>query len=145
MITIAVTHNSKGKEYKIFRGLLTWHSPYFAAALNPDGGFIDSGKDSLALEYSHDLFDAFYCWLYTGRLKDPDQTYSSINLLCRVWIFAEYHGIPELGNKALDLLHARCVATRQRPYSCIEYVWDNTTEDSKLRAFITGIAAFTSL
>jgi hypothetical protein len=141
IVTILMKEDNDGKEYKIFRELLMWHSSYFAAAFDHDGGFANLNEEALEMEYSHELFYAFYCWLYTGRPKDPtdepinpNDIYLDLVLLCEVWIFADCRGIPELGNRAIDTLHKRCVATWQAPCSTIKYVYEITREELRLRA-----------
>lgn len=142
MITIVVKDGDESKEYKIFRKLLMWHSAYFTAALDREGGFAEAGAEVLQLEYSHQMFDAFYCWLYTGRLKDrpsdmtdPNDVYLHNLVLSEIWLFADCRGIPQLGNSAIDMLHERYVATWRVP-TIVKYVYDNTTEASKLHAYL---------
>jgi hypothetical protein len=50
-----------------------WHSSYFAAAfdLTNSAAFTDIDKDGLTLDENPDVIEAFYCWLFIGRLKDP--------------------------------------------------------------------------
>ena len=68
------------------------------------------------------MFDVFHCWLHTGTLKEVDQSVGSgvpkledlylPNLtLCKVWVFADFRGIPILGNCAIDALHERALST----------------------------------
>ncbi|KAH6642957.1 hypothetical protein C7974DRAFT_113256 [Boeremia exigua] len=142
MTTIVVTDADIDKEYKIFRTLLMWHSSYFAAALEPNSVLAPSGGKALKLECSHEVFDAFYCWLYIGKLKDSvvestecNDIYLSGFLLCKIWVFADCRGIPELGNRAIDMLHERCVAAWQTP-GRIAYIYENTTVGSKLRDYL---------
>ncbi|KAF3036610.1 hypothetical protein E8E11_002366 [Didymella keratinophila] len=143
MITIVVRDNNKTKGYKVFRKLLMWHSSYFTRALNPSSRFISEQEKSITLEYSHQLSNAFYCWLYTGRLKDPvenaagkTQVYLDPALVCEILLLAYCRGIPELGNSAIDMLHECYVATWNTPNTCITYIHSNTVAIFLLRSFI---------
>lgn len=60
-------------------------------------------------------------------------------LLCRIWVFADFRGISELGNAVVDMLHGRTVATMVMHASCISYVYKNTTGSSKLRAYLVHL------
>lgn len=188
----------------MFRGLLIWHSSYFAAALDPSNELLEGesnvleqeskddvleqeGKDNVleqegegsslkqegesnsldqegkgsaleqesksnALELEEEIavFDAFYCWVYTGQLKDPfmpqdptapqtrsvDDVYLPAITLCKIWVFADFRGIPGLGNAAINMLHERIAGIWQRPNDIIRYIYENTTKESKLRDFI---------
>jgi hypothetical protein len=94
--TVNIRDGDKRKDYNISRGLLTWHSAYFAAALDPNGGFVKIDSNTIELEESIEVFDAFYCWLYTSKLKDtpttsvkaPDDLYLLYEDLNKIWIFA---------------------------------------------------------
>jgi hypothetical protein len=92
LITVKIYDGNKLEEYQICRGLLTWHSAYFAAALDPNGGFVDDGSNTIELEESIEVFDAFYCWLYTSKLKEtpttpaesPDDLYLAYKVLNKI-------------------------------------------------------------
>jgi hypothetical protein len=94
-VTITIRDGVRSKEYRVFRSLLTWHSSSCAAALSPTGVFRDRGASSLEFIENVEVFDAFSCWLYTGKL---DETAGPIRIgcpphfspltLCGIWIFA---------------------------------------------------------
>jgi hypothetical protein len=46
---------------------------YFVAALDPESNFAKSEESALEVSNRHKVFDAFQCWLYTGRVKDPPE------------------------------------------------------------------------
>jgi hypothetical protein len=101
------------------------------------------------LEEDIATFDAFHCWLYTGRLKDPlestqdiaaDDVYIKANQFCKIWVFADMRGIPAMGNAAIDMMHERVSAewnVFQR--RSIDYIYKNTTQGSKLRGFVVDL------
>jgi hypothetical protein len=132
----------KSKTYDIPQDLLKWHSAYFAAALDPTSEFHKTENDEIVIEESIATFDAFYCWLYTGRLTDPplsskmtqvDDIYLSPNLLCKIWIFADMRGIPALGNAAIDMYHERIAASWSTNTHIIPFIYANTAQGAMLR------------
>lgn len=130
----------------MLRGLLIWHSSYFAAALDPASGWLQDDVHHMDLECEHATFDAFCGWLFTGRLKDPpthvttaDDVYLPNQVLIDIWIFTELRGIPALGNAAIDMLHERVFATRQLPRSSIKPLYKGTVTGSKLRAWVVAV------
>jgi hypothetical protein len=132
-----------------------WHSSYFAAALDPtnSASFIDTTTDNLTLQEDATVFEAFRCWLYTGKLKDmpstagdvsPQDQYLSHMILCRIWVFADMRGISALGNSAIDMLH-ELVYSRWSSYNSevLKYTYENTTPGSNLRKYF--VSSFTKL
>jgi hypothetical protein len=112
------------KTYHFPRKLLTWYSSYFAAALDPANidKFTATRTSEIILDGTIEVFDAFQCWLYTGRLKDVPNTteagtvlYLTPMLLSQIWISADMRGIPDLENAAIDMLHERICATWSVP------------------------------
>ena len=98
--------------------VLTWHLAYFAARLDPNGGFKENGSTTLELDESIDVFNAFFCWLYISKLKDPGSTpttkrsdlYFTFELLNRIWGFTDFRGILSLSNSTIDIIHERLMA-----------------------------------
>lgn len=138
------------KSYVIIRGLLMWHSAYFAAALDPNSSFFDNGTSTLEIVEEIEAFDAFYYWLYTGLLKDPPgessparEKYLSSILLCKLWVFAGFRGIPSLGIAVIDMLHKRFSALWCMPDSAIRYIYKHTTPEANLRVYLKFIYART--
>jgi len=203
----------------MFRGLLIWHSSYFAAALDPSNRLLEGKDDALELEGKEDapkldskddaelerkdnaprldskddaeleskedvepkgeddalelevkfnalelrskgntleleeeieVFDVFYCWLYTGQLKDAfisqdpttpqpksaDDVYLPDITLCKIWVFADFRGIPALGNAAINMLHERIISIWKTPSEIIKYIYGHTAKGSNLREFL---------
>jgi hypothetical protein len=142
LMVVRVNDDSRVKDYTFYGRLLAWHSSYFAAATDPAGGFETSGKKVLELSGSHQVFDAFHCWVWTGRLKDPpasdapiEDRYLPRQVLYDLWFFADLRGIPSLGNSAVDMIHERATSAWLSPRD-IQYVYNNTMAESKLRALI---------
>lgn len=130
------------------RKLLAWHSSYFATAMDPAGEFVTSGSNVLDIECSHDVFDIFYCWIYTGWLKDAPASepptaiaakvyFPKMKALYDTWIFADRRGIPMLGNTVIDTLHERLAGSGIHAMpSNMEYLYANTEPESNLRDFV---------
>lgn len=132
-----------------------WHSSYFAAALDPEGGFAESGKSQIEIAGDIGVFEAFRCWIFTGRLKDtptmssPDMGSSNAEdkflsplMLCRLWVFGDFRGVPALKNAVIDMLHEQLTVKWVRFAKCIKYVYGNTAEGSQLQRFLAD--SFTS-
>jgi hypothetical protein len=133
---------ARARTYNIPRDLLSWHSSYFAAALDPASDFHKDCTNEIVLEEDIATFDAFYCWLYTSRLTDPpiandsvtvDVMYLSPSLLCKIWIFADMRGIPALGNAAIDMYHERIAASWSTNTHIIPFIYENTSKGALLR------------
>jgi hypothetical protein len=96
-----------------------WHSSYFAAAFDPtnSAAFTDITKNGLTLEEDPYALEAFCCWLFTKRLKDPvananpEKQYLDSVTLCHIRVFADMCGIPALGNVAIDMLYEQISAS----------------------------------
>lgn len=82
--------------------------------------------------------------MHTGRLHEPQQTkkpskpgdvYLPCLTLCKIWVFADFRGIPALGNCAIDLLHEYSSSVWTVPLDCVPYVYSNTQINSKLRSW----------
>jgi hypothetical protein len=142
LMVVRVNDKSRVKDYAFYSRVLAWHSSYFAAATDPAGGFKTSGKRVLELSGSHQVFDAFHCWVWTGRLKDPPASdapikdrYLTRNVLYKLWLFADFRGIPSLGNSVVDMIHESSTSAWLSP-GAIQFVYNNTMAESKLRALI---------
>jgi Ser-tRNA(Ala) deacylase AlaX len=61
---VAVIVGKEKRVLRIHKGVLTYHSAYFATAL--DGGWQRGDTGGLELEEEDtEVFHAFYCWIYT--------------------------------------------------------------------------------
>jgi hypothetical protein len=140
--------SKKRKSYEVNRDLLRWHSAYFVAILDPQSALIHNSGDNITLEECHKVFNAFVCWIYTGRLEDPpadptdtsltpDDVYLFTLCLRMLWIFADKRGIPALGKAAIDMLHER-ISAEWRLYGQdgILHTYENTTSKSNLPEYI---------
>lgn len=79
------------KQFNIHRGLLCYHSEYFARLLN--GSFKEAGSDTLGLaDVRVDTFETFFYWIYVGVVEyGRNGTSQSWFKGVRAYIFADYH------------------------------------------------------
>ena len=154
LVNIDVTSPSGTcKTYTLPRGLLQWHSAYFAASLSSDNGFMEGGTGRKNLEEDSEVFDAFYCWLFTGKLKDDtikhencsiEDLYLSERTLCRIWVFADMRGIPALGNAAIDMLHEQVATKWSLPsVELMQQTYEQTRSGSELRKYLVDLLTMT--
>ncbi|KAF2820650.1 hypothetical protein CC86DRAFT_116306 [Ophiobolus disseminans] len=151
-INICDPHTQKKKTYEIPRALLEWHSSYFAAALDPENDFMRNADGKIGLEGDFQVFDAFVCWLYTGRVKDPPESFENATwsdiylphlLLSKIWVFADMRGVPGLANTAIDMLHENVAAVWAVSESVVSYVYKNTLAGAQLRKFLVDAFVLT--
>ncbi|KAF2736501.1 hypothetical protein EJ04DRAFT_575295 [Polyplosphaeria fusca] len=125
---------------QIPRGLLTWHSSFFAAKLDSTADFGDCGANRIQTKEKLEVLKVFFSWVYTRRLKDPvrkpgDKEYLEFRLLSEVWFFGDFYGIPSLKNAAIDMMHEQNTISFMRP-SDLRYIYENTLPVSELRKFV---------
>ena len=149
MITIRVKQDDRTEEFVMTRPLLRWHSSYFNAALDPDGGFMERGQEALEIQEDIEAFEAFQSWMFTLTLEDTPssaqnggaataqmtQTDTSSrtklrNRYCKAWILGESRGVPGLKNAAIDALHKEDWNTWELSVKELSYVYNNTLPDS---------------
>lgn len=146
MVTVRVKNEaSQIKDYKFHRQLLTFHSAFFATALDPTTWAKNSGKVT-ETDGSHDEWDVFNSWVYSqGRLMDTPaprarnkDRYLSGELLYRMWVFGDFYGIPNVKNSAIDMLHESLVSRQTLPVD-IEFVYTNTHPESDLLRYVLNL------
>lgn len=87
------------------------------------------------------VMNAFQCWIYTGRLKDlakiaekatvDDYFFNFIDSV-EVAFFADMHGIPALGNCAIDMYHEHLAADWKIAVNHVNDAYENTTKGSPI-------------
>ncbi|KAF2276942.1 uncharacterized protein EI97DRAFT_457689 [Westerdykella ornata] len=134
MITVVVGKGKRQRSFQVYEGLLTYWSSYFRAALSPAWKEANSNIIELP-EDSAKVFEAFFHWLFTERLEREGTSLSS-RLICKLYVFSDARGIPELGNAAIDLLFQKTASDWIFPAEDIGYIYRNTRSASGLRKFI---------
>jgi hypothetical protein len=134
MTTIEVGHeNGVKKTFYVYRGLLCFHSTYFNKLLN--GSFKEGGSDNIRLkDVSIDTFQAFFCWLNTGKLHPPSATISlDWQEIMEVYVFGDANMIPRLKNAAIDLYVTKIYQDHILYSSGLDYLYSHTTSGDALR------------
>jgi len=120
--------------FHVHRERLCHYSTYFAGALG--GAWQESQEGTIKLEDSVVTFKYFVDWLYSGEFdihfNEGDNVMTSREL-CELWVFADKRGVPLLQNAAIDALHPRMRSLSELDEANVAFVYDNTTEKSKLR------------
>lgn len=87
------------KEFHVHKGLICHYSQFFRGAFK--GGFKESEGVVTLADESPESFQAFFTWLYGGRLVEDEssfdlKTMQGCTFLAKTYVFAEAHGIPVL-------------------------------------------------
>ncbi len=124
--------------FGIHRSLLCNCSTYFKGAFT--GSFKEATEQVIELESEDvDIMEIFVRWLYFGQLHIED--HEKVKCLgemdlCRLWIFADVRGIPELMNIAINKLHDSLADDEGlHDYDVLPYVLAHTGETADPRRF----------
>nr|POE66223.1 hypothetical protein CFP56_54485 [Quercus suber] len=137
VVVVRVGYGTKQKSFTVHKGILTFYSAYFEAALKQSFSEEKSGIITLDTE-NVVTFGKFVGWLYTQKIEyiyaaDKQSRYKEIFDL---WIFADRRQIPLLMNLAIDDLRMSFMRAWKIPKSQhLRYLYDNTTDISQLRVF----------
>ena len=87
------------------------------------------------------IFGIFVNWLYVQKITDEEGQLASCSDCINLWILADKILVPSLQNQALmSLEFDRSSGSKERFASAIFHrVWDNTTEESPLRAYLVEV------
>ncbi|KAF2820416.1 hypothetical protein CC86DRAFT_361136 [Ophiobolus disseminans] len=134
------------KEFQMYRGLLCFHSEYFKKLL--DGPFKEGGSNKHRLaDVTPDTFTMFYNWIHTSTVTDlREQSDAELEYddLVNLHAFADFHMVQQLKNRSLEL-YFMCLASKWvAPLWCTSFMYEETTEKSRLRALHVDILAETS-
>jgi len=124
--------------FGIHRSLLCNCSTYFKSAFT--GSFKEATEQVIELEKEDvDIMEIFVRWLYFGRLCSIEDDEMDGDLeemdLCRLWVFADMRGIPELMNIAINELHENLWDRGPYDHDILPYVLAHTGETADLRRF----------
>jgi hypothetical protein len=135
--------------FYIHEGLLRHYSSYFHAALKPEWQANNDGPTKgITLDQDDPaVFQAFFNWLYTGALYSILNADNSIplppHLICAVFVFGDFRGIPELCNAAINTLLQASIQDWAFASKCLNYIYANTLPGSKLRKLMVDDAVST--
>ncbi|KAI4684646.1 uncharacterized protein J4E88_004087 [Alternaria novae-zelandiae] len=139
IITIEVGTGPHTRKFYAYKGLLSHYSSYFKAALKDDwkeGTF----KTVELKDENPEVFQAFFRWLYTGKLYFALDASGKIplseQLICEIYVFGDARGSTDLCNTAIDLLLQKTHQEWKVPLNQIAYVYENTLPGSALRKYL---------
>ncbi|KAL8864393.1 MAG: hypothetical protein Q9198_009892 [Flavoplaca austrocitrina] len=146
IVTVRVGSGEEVKSWAVHKGLLTHHSPFFAAALN--GFFKESTSNVVELiEDSPEAFNLFVYWLYTGDLT-PGKLTSDVKrfarIACLAWALGDKLQCPVFQDRAmLQLLAFHKHAWLME--DAIRLIYNVSPSGSKLRSFAADIVCYHQL
>lgn len=146
-VKVTVGHDDAEVFYP-YLGLLTAYSGYFARALG--GGFREAAEQHIRLENEEPrVFRAVFDWLNTGRLPDMTpvigrsntrEAQDILDLLVRLWIFADMRRMPELRDGVVESLIQVSLKTATYPSaSTIAWTYDNTLAGTAIRKVLVDL------
>jgi len=143
IVTVKVGKEPSLKSFPLHKGVLSFYSGYFEAAVK---GVFKEAKDGLIElpDESADVFERFVVWLYTRKVDLPDDTNNGFKVICGLWFFADRRDIPLLANYSIDMLRDKIAQTWTVPTAEIRPVYANTMPGAKLRLFIIFMLSNTS-
>ncbi|KAL9025528.1 MAG: hypothetical protein Q9180_007649 [Flavoplaca navasiana] len=146
IVTVRVGSGEEVKSWAIHKGLLTHHSPFFAAALN--GSFKESTSNVVELiEDSPEAFELFAYWLYTGDLAPSDLAPGAKGLpriACLAWALGDKLQCPVFQDRAMLQL----LAYHKREWfmeDTIRLIYNISPQGSKLRSFVVDVICYDRL
>jgi hypothetical protein len=132
---IEVGNGDKRQTFHVHKGLLSFYSGYFRAAL--EGPWTEPSSGVINLETEDPLvFERFFLWLYTNRITD-DTLKKTHTIIIDLWLFADCRNIPLLMNEMINALHLRIANSWMLPLDCLNTIYMSTTEESALRRMLT--------
>lgn len=142
IVTVEVGSSESTRAFHIHRGLLTFYSGYFKAALN--GRFVEAQSGVIKLDTEEPaVFEEFVKWLYTHKPRTEKITYENRKQhylsIVKLWIFADRRDVPLLMNEMIDSFQHDVVRVWAMPRDVLKEVYENTIEGSTLRRMIVDM------
>lgn len=140
-VTIEVGSEGSQKTFYPYKGILSFYSGYFRAALS--GSWSESKTGVIKLETEDaDVFERFMLWLYTNRASD--QTLGmNFSAIIKLWLFADRRNIPLLMNEMVDEMHRYIGDLWIVPTKHLHEIYEHTSEQSTLRRMVVNSMART--
>jgi len=140
-----VGEGQKQKTFEIYKGLLSYYSDYFRAALNGRFSEAQEGVISLPTEDA-EIFGYFKNWVYTHKLttgEESDLKALAEQTIRRIYVFADRRQIPLLGNECLNLVHSKIADTWTLSHGDVPYLYEHLLPGNGLRRFMIDSYAVT--
>ena len=135
--TVDVIVGEAETKFTVYKTVLSDIASFFKAAL--EGNFKESSEQKITMpEESPEVFRRFLLWAHSGSLLGHQEqvTDMSPELLARLYIFGDAHGIPHLQNSAIDSLVAWTSSERRTPVEISHLVYQKTTKDCALQRYL---------
>ncbi|KAI4170849.1 MAG: hypothetical protein LQ346_008815 [Caloplaca aetnensis] len=134
------------KAFPIHKALLSAKSTFFRGAF--EGDFKEATDKSLTLaEDDPNCFARYVLWIY-NQVLDPirhgQDAKPMLDEYCKLFVLADKLGSERLENVCLDVIHtyAASDAISHFDVATIDFVWDNTPDESKLRALLVDMVGW---
>ncbi|TVY73264.1 hypothetical protein LSUE1_G005766 [Lachnellula suecica] len=146
------TEGATPKTFLVHKEIVCYHSPVLNAAFN--SGFVEGQTQTYKLEdVNQGTFKLFVQWLYFQKLAlavfeedydseehitDQDMEVVTYQQLVELWVLSDRLGIPILQNFVLQTIRRISDKINRVPTIILAYVYENSSEDSKLRQFFVN-------
>lgn len=132
------------KFFFLHKGILSFYSGYFRAALSDDfleavQGFIDLPTEDVS------LFERFVGWLYNKNIDLPKEVPDAFQLICSLWAFADRRQVPLLMNAMVNALRDTVVSSWISPDAQVSYIYEHSTGASGMRRAAVEIISSTAI
>lgn len=118
------------RDFQMHCVLSCFHSEYFRNLLN--GPFEEGSSNTHTLsDVSHETFTMFYNWVYTCtaiNIRDKEDADLSWADIVNLYIFADYHLVHQLRNRAVELFFMHMVKEWVLDLQCTPRMYENITE-----------------
>ena len=130
---------------KVHEALLRHYSGYFESALGGNFAEANSGVIDFQDEEEADIVKRFVLWLYTKEYNAPVGIRHTFDVICKLWVFGDKRQIPLLSNMMINKMRDEMVRLSKAPSRCLMFIYENTTAESKLRAFVVWLLVATGV
>jgi hypothetical protein len=140
----------KAQSFTVHLDLLTYHSPFFRAALT--GSFKEAEKKLVTLSETYvETFELFVHWLYHQQFPtdvdspqllalyhDDEDSSFQFEVLVRLYVFCDKYDVPGLKRQCLDALFDHLTDAPELPHlNDVGIAFDNLDDKDPLRRMIT--------
>ncbi|KAK5133204.1 hypothetical protein LTR08_008039 [Meristemomyces frigidus] len=131
------------RSFFLHKGIVTFYSGYFRAAVN--GNFAEAGKGIIKLPTEDaGTFGRFVDWIYHRRLDFDALEGGPVFLaMCHLWVLADTRNIPMLANAMITAIRDQIVKEWIMPTNVLPYVYENSGDSAMIRRFLIRMIANT--
>jgi len=133
--TVQVKVSKTLQIFHLHKGVLSFYSKYFDAALN--GRFKEAKLLVLELATeSVSTFEHSVTWLYARQLPTSGPLRNRYQTLCELWAFADRREVPMLMNATVNGIRDETARTWQVPDTTLHFVYEATVPTAHLKRLI---------